>query len=246
MADRGADPGQLAGRDRRADARAADEDAALGVAALDRLADARAPCPGSRRARRRCRCRGRRSRARARASSSSTRSRSFTPRWSNATATLIASYVTANRKREREPWTSTSSGASWDSSCGSTRCARARRRARAIRPRRCRRPTSPRSCSPLTSATTSTSRADPANDRLVFSKGHASPLVYGLFRAAGAISEEEFLHLPRSSARGSRATRRRCCRGSTSPPARSARGCRSASAWRSPASGSTGCRSGSG
>ena len=30
------------------------------------------------------------------------------------------------------------------------------------------------------------------NDRLVFSKGHASPLVYGLFRAAGALSEEEF------------------------------------------------------
>jgi transketolase len=33
----------------------------------------------------------------------------------------------------------------------------------------------------------------PRNDRLVFSKGHASPLVYGLFRAAGAISEEEFM-----------------------------------------------------
>jgi transketolase len=33
----------------------------------------------------------------------------------------------------------------------------------------------------------------PANDRLVFSKGHASPLVYGLFRAAGVLSEEEFL-----------------------------------------------------
>jgi len=33
----------------------------------------------------------------------------------------------------------------------------------------------------------------PANDRLVFSKGHASPLVYGLFRAAGALSEEEFM-----------------------------------------------------
>jgi transketolase len=30
------------------------------------------------------------------------------------------------------------------------------------------------------------------NDRLVFSKGHASPLVYGLFRAAGVLSEEEF------------------------------------------------------
>jgi transketolase len=34
---------------------------------------------------------------------------------------------------------------------------------------------------------------NPANDRLVFSKGHASPLVYGLFRAAGALSEEEFV-----------------------------------------------------
>ena len=32
----------------------------------------------------------------------------------------------------------------------------------------------------------------PRNDRLVFSKGHASPLVYGLFRAAGVLSEEEF------------------------------------------------------
>jgi transketolase len=31
-----------------------------------------------------------------------------------------------------------------------------------------------------------------ANDRLIFSKGHASPLVYGLFRAAGVLSEEEF------------------------------------------------------
>ena len=31
---------------------------------------------------------------------------------------------------------------------------------------------------------------DPSNDRLVFSKGHASPLVYGLFRAAGAISAQ--------------------------------------------------------
>ena len=34
---------------------------------------------------------------------------------------------------------------------------------------------------------------DPRNDRLVFSKGHASPLVYGLFRAAGVISEQEFM-----------------------------------------------------
>src|SRR5215210_4591192 len=33
----------------------------------------------------------------------------------------------------------------------------------------------------------------PANDRLVFSKGHASPLVYGLFHAAGALTEDEFM-----------------------------------------------------
>src|SRR3989475_2362316 len=31
---------------------------------------------------------------------------------------------------------------------------------------------------------------DPANDHLIFSKGHASPLVYAMFRAAGAITDE--------------------------------------------------------
>ncbi|HEY6150058.1 MAG TPA: transketolase [Gaiellaceae bacterium] len=34
---------------------------------------------------------------------------------------------------------------------------------------------------------------DPHNDHLVFSKGHASPLLYSMYRAAGAISEEELL-----------------------------------------------------
>ncbi len=34
---------------------------------------------------------------------------------------------------------------------------------------------------------------DLANDHLIFSKGHASPLVYAMFRAAGAISDEELL-----------------------------------------------------
>ena len=34
---------------------------------------------------------------------------------------------------------------------------------------------------------------DPANDHLIFSKGHASPLLYALFRAAGAITDEELL-----------------------------------------------------
>ncbi|MEU5025322.1 transketolase [Streptomyces milbemycinicus] len=33
----------------------------------------------------------------------------------------------------------------------------------------------------------------PGNDHLVFSKGHASPLLYSLFKAAGAISDEELL-----------------------------------------------------
>jgi transketolase len=34
---------------------------------------------------------------------------------------------------------------------------------------------------------------DPRNDHLVFSKGHASPLLYSMFKAAGAITDEELL-----------------------------------------------------
>src|SRR5512142_3385098 len=34
---------------------------------------------------------------------------------------------------------------------------------------------------------------DLANDHLIFSKGHASPLVYAMFRAAGAIDDRELL-----------------------------------------------------
>ena len=33
----------------------------------------------------------------------------------------------------------------------------------------------------------------PANDHLIFSKGHASPLLYSMFKAAGVISEEELM-----------------------------------------------------
>src|SRR5713226_1408277 len=33
----------------------------------------------------------------------------------------------------------------------------------------------------------------PTNDHLIFSKGHASPLLYSMFRAAGVISEDELL-----------------------------------------------------
>jgi transketolase len=42
---------------------------------------------------------------------------------------------------------------------------------------------------------------NPANDHLIFSKGHASPLVYALFRAAGAISDAELMSFRK---RGSR------------------------------------------
>src|SRR6185295_13284536 len=34
---------------------------------------------------------------------------------------------------------------------------------------------------------------DLANDHLIFSKGHASPLVYSLFRAAGAVTDAELM-----------------------------------------------------
>ena len=35
--------------------------------------------------------------------------------------------------------------------------------------------------------------ANPHNDHLIFSKGHASPLLYALYRAAGAIEDSELL-----------------------------------------------------
>jgi transketolase len=42
---------------------------------------------------------------------------------------------------------------------------------------------------------------NPANDHLIFSKGHASPLLYSIYRAAGAISEEELLSFRRFGSR---------------------------------------------
>src|SRR2546430_14841122 len=34
---------------------------------------------------------------------------------------------------------------------------------------------------------------EPANDHLIYSKGHASPLCYAMFKAAGAITDDELL-----------------------------------------------------
>ncbi len=42
---------------------------------------------------------------------------------------------------------------------------------------------------------------NPANDHLIFSKGHASPLLYSMYRAAGAITEEELLSFRRFGSR---------------------------------------------
>ncbi|MFE7776382.1 transketolase [Streptomyces sp. NPDC057445] len=41
----------------------------------------------------------------------------------------------------------------------------------------------------------------PANDRLILSKGHASPLLYALYKAAGAIDDEELLRFRRLGSR---------------------------------------------
>src|SRR5512142_1646974 len=41
----------------------------------------------------------------------------------------------------------------------------------------------------------------PGDDRLVFSKGHAAPLLYSVYKAAGAISDEELLSLRKLGSR---------------------------------------------
>ncbi|MGZ6582493.1 MAG: transketolase, partial [Solirubrobacteraceae bacterium] len=42
---------------------------------------------------------------------------------------------------------------------------------------------------------------NPANDRLIFSKGHASPLLYAALKAAGAISDDELMTYRRFGSR---------------------------------------------
>jgi len=60
---------------------------------------------------------------------------------------------------------------------------------------------------------------DVGNDHLIFSKGHASPLLYALFKAAGAITDSDLLSF---RARGSRLEGHPtpACPGWTWPPAR--------------------------
>src|SRR5712691_5218697 len=42
---------------------------------------------------------------------------------------------------------------------------------------------------------------NPNNDHLIFSKGHASPLLYSMFKAAGAVSDEELMTLRKFGSR---------------------------------------------
>jgi transketolase len=41
----------------------------------------------------------------------------------------------------------------------------------------------------------------PNNDHLIFSKGHASPLLYSIYKAAGAVSDDEFMTLRKQGSR---------------------------------------------
>jgi transketolase len=71
---------------------------------------------------------------------------------------------------------------------------------------------------------------DPLNDHLIFSTGHASPLLYALYKATGAISDDELVFTYRrfqSRLEGHPTPR---LPWSTWPPARWASGFRSASA----------------
>lgn len=42
---------------------------------------------------------------------------------------------------------------------------------------------------------------DPNNDRLIFSKGHASPLLYAMYKAAGVVTDEELMSLRKFGSR---------------------------------------------
>ena len=54
---------------------------------------------------------------------------------------------------------------------------------------------------------------NPNNDHLIFSKGHASPLLYSIFKAVGVIADGELMAPATAvSAAACRATRPRCCR----------------------------------
>jgi Transketolase len=86
---------------------------------------------------------------------------------------------------------------------------------------------------------------NPNNDHLIFSKGHASPLLYSMYKALGLVTDEELLTY-RSTGSRLEGHPTPTCRGSRWPPVRWAKVCRWASAWPWPRSGWTICRTGHG
>src|SRR5215208_3125704 len=123
------------------------------------------------------------------------RGRSFTPRWSKATATFTlgpypnAGHLGAPRMVGMEATELRELGQQFR--VDSIRCAAAAKSGH---------PTSGMSAADLMAVLVGNHLRydfdDPknaANDRLVFSKGHASTLLYAIFRAAGAITDDELL-----------------------------------------------------
>ncbi|UUT35680.1 hypothetical protein [Microbacterium elymi] len=84
--------------------------------------------------------------------------------------------------------------AGWPHSCGSIRCGRRRRRSRDTRPRACRPPISWRCLLARHLEYDWHAPNDRDGDHLIFSKGHASPLLYSIFKAAGVIDDDELVH----------------------------------------------------
>src|SRR6478672_2635422 len=141
------------------------------------------------------------------------RSRSFTPRWSNATATFIGTTVPPLPRPTRGPRERRYDRAGFCrpekgevvamNDVELWRELGQQLRVDAIRPAAkagSGHPTSGMSAADLMAVLLAKylrydfdNPHDPHNDRLVFSKGHASTLLYAMFRAAGAISEEELL-----------------------------------------------------
>src|SRR6188508_1824985 len=175
VADRCADPCELAGRDRR-----------LPSGSPRR---AREPCPGSRCAARGRTRRGRRSRGR-RPRSPPARSRAASRRDGRTRPQPASSrYVTGMEGAEL--WRELGQQLRVDS-------------VRAAAGTKSGHPTSSMSAADLMSVLLAEHLRydfddpdDPRNDHLVFSKGHASPLLYSMYKAAGAISDEDLLSFRR-------------------------------------------------
>src|SRR5918998_3030393 len=131
-------------------------------------------------------------------STSRTRSRSFTPRWSKTTATLMESTFPGARlgNRSAEMTEGMSDHELWQElgqqlRVDSIRCSASAKSGH---------PTSAMSAADLTAVLLAkylrydfSQPDDPNNDRLVFSKGHASTLLYALYKAGGAIDDEELM-----------------------------------------------------